>query len=70
MPRVANVPEIDVDHTVSPSPRNSLGVKGTGEAGTVGAPIAVLNAVLDALEPFDVERLPMPISPEDVYNSV
>ena len=70
MPRAESVPELEVGHLETPSPRNPLGVKGTGESGTVGAPTAVLNAVLDALEPFGVETLSMPMTPERIWKAV
>ena len=70
MPRAESIPELAVEHIVTPSPRNQLGVKGVGEAGTVGAPTAVLNAVLDAVEPFGVETLEMPVTSERVWTAI
>ena len=49
MPAASDVPSITLGHTVTPSPTNQLGVKGIGEAGTIGAAPAVINAVVDAL---------------------
>lgn len=70
LPRAGHLPDMKLDHTETPSPLNPLGAKGTGEAGTVGAPIAILNAVLDALRPFDVDHLDLPITPERVWRAI
>jgi carbon-monoxide dehydrogenase large subunit len=58
------------DETITPSPHNPLGVKGVGEAGTIAAPQAVVNAVCDALEPFGIDHIDMPITPEKVWQAV
>ncbi|HZD43834.1 MAG TPA: hypothetical protein VE134_07230, partial [Methanomicrobiales archaeon] len=63
-------PDIEWDSTVTPSPNNALGVKGVGEAGTIGSMPAVVNAVLNALEPFDVETLDMPLTNETVWSAI
>lgn len=70
MPRAETTPELITDHTVTPSPLNHLGVKGTGEAGTIGAPPALVNAVIDALSPFGVESLDMPLTDEAVWQAI
>ena len=70
MPRAEHVPDMVTDHTVTPSPRNALGVKGTGEAGTIAAPPAYVNAVVDALSPLGVESLDMPLTDEAVWRAV
>jgi carbon-monoxide dehydrogenase large subunit len=70
IPTAADVPRVETDHTVTPSPVNSLGVKGVGEAGTVAATPAVLNAVVDALRPLGVGFLNMPLSPEAVWGAI
>jgi carbon-monoxide dehydrogenase large subunit len=70
LPRAEDVPEIEWDSTVTPSPNNPLGVKGVGEAGTIGALPAIVNATLDALEPFGVESLDMPLTPESVWTAI
>jgi carbon-monoxide dehydrogenase large subunit len=57
-------------HTVTPSPVNVLGVKGAGEAGTIGATPAIANAVLDALEPLGVMHLDLPLTPERVWRAI
>jgi aerobic carbon-monoxide dehydrogenase large subunit len=67
MPRADTVPEIDFRYCEVPSPRNPLGVKGAGEAGTVGAAPAFVNAVLDALSPRGIEHIDMPLTPLAVW---
>jgi carbon-monoxide dehydrogenase large subunit len=59
-----------VDHTVTPSPVNPLGAKGVGEAGTIGSTPAVANAVIDALAPFGVKHLDLPLRPEKVWRAM
>jgi carbon-monoxide dehydrogenase large subunit len=54
----------------SPSPSNPLGVKGVGETGTIASPAAVMNAVVDALQPFGVEDIQMPAIPERVWRAI
>jgi carbon-monoxide dehydrogenase large subunit len=49
---------------------NSLGVKGVGEAGTIGATPAIVSAVLDALEPFGVKEIDMPLTPMRVFQAI
>jgi carbon-monoxide dehydrogenase large subunit len=70
LPRADLLPEIEVLSTVTPSPHHPLGVKGIGEAGTIGSTVAVYNAVLDALKPLGVERLNMPFTPERVWRAI
>jgi carbon-monoxide dehydrogenase large subunit len=70
LPRAADVPWIEWDSTVTPSPNNPLGVKGVGEAGTIAAMPAVVNAVLDALEPLGVETLDPPLTNERVWRAI
>ena len=70
LPRAFDVPELETDSTVTPSPHNPLGVKGVGEAGAIAAPPAVVNAVVDALEPFGVDDLDMPLTPERLWRAI
>ncbi|MFB6361983.1 MAG: xanthine dehydrogenase family protein molybdopterin-binding subunit, partial [Halobacteriales archaeon] len=70
LPSAGQLPEIEVESTETPSPRNELGVKGIGESGCIAAPPAVVNAVVDALEPFGVQNVQMPVSPETVWQAV
>ncbi|WP_114577411.1 xanthine dehydrogenase family protein molybdopterin-binding subunit [Saliphagus sp. LR7] len=69
VPKTYHIPEMETDSTVTESPHNPLGVKGVGEAGTIAAPQAVVNAVADALEPFGVEGIEMPLTAERVWEA-
>ena len=70
LPTAAEVPTFETDRTETPSPVNSLGVKGIGEAGTIAASPAVLNAVVDALRPFGVDYIDMPLTPMRVWQAI
>ena len=60
----AELPSFETDRTETPSPVNSLAVKGVGEAGTIAATPAVTNAVIDALRPLGVDYINMPLTPD------
>jgi carbon-monoxide dehydrogenase large subunit len=70
MPRADDLPLFDVDSHEVPTQVNPLGAKGVGEAGTVGALPALLNAVNDALAPLGVRHLDMPVTPERVWQAI
>ena len=70
MPRADDLPSFEVDRTVTPCPHNPLGVKGAGEAGTIGSTPAVVNAVMDALSPFGIKDIRMPLTPERVWRAI
>jgi aerobic carbon-monoxide dehydrogenase large subunit len=70
LPSAAELPSFRVARTEVPTDRNPLGAKGIGEAGTIGAPPTVVNAVLDALAPLGVVHLDMPVSPERIWRAV
>jgi len=70
LPTAAELPSFETDRTETPSPVNSLGVKGIGEAGTIAASPAVVNAVVDALRPLGVSYLNMPLNPERVWEAI
>ena len=70
LPTAAELPSFETDRTETPSPVNSLGVKGIGEAGTIAASAAVVNAVVDALKPTGVTFLNMPLGPESVWRAM
>ena len=70
LPTAAELPSFETDRTETPSPVNSLGVKGVGEAGTIAATPAVAAAVLDALEPVGVRDLDMPFTPLRVWQAI
>lgn len=67
MPRAADLPFYDVSHHSTPSPNNPLGIKGCGEAGAIGAPPAVINAITDAIGSNDIE---MPATPQTVWRAI
>ncbi len=70
LPRAKAFPVFTLESTVTPSPTNPLGVKGIGEAATIGSTPAVVNAVVDALRPFGVTHLDMPLRPERVWRAM
>jgi len=70
MPRAADFCDIAIESSPVPTKLNPLGAKGAGEAGTVGALPAVVNAVMDALAPLGVRELDMPASPERVWRAL
>jgi carbon-monoxide dehydrogenase large subunit len=70
IPRADNLPMFRVEETVTPSPFNPLGAKGIGEAATIGSTPALVNAVVDALRPFGVRHLDMPLRPERVWQAL
>lgn len=70
LPRAEDVPGFDVDSYEVPTRINPLGAKGVGEAGTVGALPALLNAVNDALAPLGVRHLDMPLTPDRVWRAI
>jgi carbon-monoxide dehydrogenase large subunit len=70
MPHADDMCAIEVDLHVVPTPTNPLGVKGAGEAGSVAAPPALLNAIIDALAPLGVMHLEMPATPETVWRAI
>jgi carbon-monoxide dehydrogenase large subunit len=70
VPRAAHVPWFELDRTETPSPVNPMGVKGVGEAGSIGATPAIVAAVVDALAPLGVRHLDMPIKPELVWRII
>jgi carbon-monoxide dehydrogenase large subunit len=70
VPSAAEFPSFTLDHTVTPSPTNPMGVKGIGEAGTIASTPAVMNAVVDALAPYGVRDIDMPASPWRVWKAI
>jgi aerobic carbon-monoxide dehydrogenase large subunit len=69
LPKAHRLPSFELERTVTPCPHNPLGVKGVGEAGTIASPAAVTNAVVDALAPYGVRHLDMPLTPEKVWRA-
>jgi aerobic carbon-monoxide dehydrogenase large subunit len=70
IPRADDMPELVVDRTVTPSPLNPLGVKGVGEGSACVAPPAIVNAVVDALSPFGVHHVDIPLTPEKIWRAL
>jgi carbon-monoxide dehydrogenase large subunit len=70
MPKADQLPSFQTDRTVTPSPVNPLGVKGAGETGTIASTPTVANAVIDALAPFGVAHIDMPLTPEKIWRAV
>ena len=70
VPRAPMMPWIESGHTQTLTPVNPLGVKGVGEAGTIGASPAVVNSVVDALSPLGVRHIDMPLTPEKIWKLV
>jgi aerobic carbon-monoxide dehydrogenase large subunit len=70
IPKASFMPWIETSHTETPSPVNPLGVKGVGEAGTIGCSPAVVNSVVDALSPLGVRHIDMPMTPEKIWKLV
>ena len=70
LPAAPDVPPFTTDRTETPSPTNPMGAKGAGEAGTIAATPAVVNAVVDALRPFGVTDVQMPCTPERVWRAI
>jgi aerobic carbon-monoxide dehydrogenase large subunit len=70
MPRADDVPSFNVATTVTPCTHNPLGVKGCGEAGAIGSPPAVINAVCDALREYGIVHMDMPATPEKIWRVI
>lgn len=70
VPMAAEMPDIEVGHVETPTTDSELGAKGVGEAGTAGAPAAVMNAINDALSPFNAQVTAMPFTPERILRAL
>ena len=70
VPKASQMPHIETDHTVTPSPVNPLGVKGRGEAGTIASAACVVNAVCDALAPLGIVHIDKPLTPARVWAAI
>jgi carbon-monoxide dehydrogenase large subunit len=70
LPRADDLPSFNVDTKVTPCTHNPLGAKGCGEAGAIGSPAALMNAVHDALAPLGVKHVDMPASPHRVWSAI
>jgi len=70
VPNATQIPRMETDRTETPCPHNFTGVKGVGETGTIAASQAVVNAVVDALAPFGIKHIDMPLTPERVWRAI
>ena len=70
VPRGTDVPPVIIDKIETVSPANALGAKGVGEAGCIGVPAAVVNAVVDALSPYGISHLDMPLTSEKIWRAL
>ncbi|HLY59555.1 MAG TPA: xanthine dehydrogenase family protein molybdopterin-binding subunit [Terriglobia bacterium] len=70
LPKAHQFPWFNTSNTETRTPVNPLGVKGVGEAGTIGSTPAVVNSVMDALRPFGVRHIDMPLKPEKIWNAM
>ncbi|MEK7874950.1 MAG: molybdopterin cofactor-binding domain-containing protein, partial [Pseudomonadota bacterium] len=70
VPMACEMPDIEIEHTCTPTATSGLGAKGTGEAGTAGAPAAVMNAINDALRPFGARVTAQPFTPERILHAL
>lgn len=70
LPIAGQLPGFVTETVETPSPLNPLGAKGVGEAGCIGAPPAIVNAVLDALAPLGIKTIDMPLKPEKVWTLI
>ncbi|HUG42934.1 MAG TPA: molybdopterin cofactor-binding domain-containing protein [Acidobacteriota bacterium] len=70
LPRAHMLGNFELDRTVTPCPHNPLGVKGVGEAGAIASPAAMVNAVMDALAPYGIAHIDMPLTPEKVWRAI
>jgi aerobic carbon-monoxide dehydrogenase large subunit len=70
LPKADDLPFYETDRTVTPSPVNPMGVKGAGETGTIASTAAVANAVLDALAPFGITHLDLPLTPARIWAAI
>jgi carbon-monoxide dehydrogenase large subunit len=70
LPRAEDLPRIEFAYNVVPCRTNPLGLKGAGEAGAIGAPPALVNAIVDALAPLGIEHIDMPVTPERLWDAI
>ncbi|GAC1504699.1 MAG: molybdopterin-dependent oxidoreductase [Candidatus Dormibacteraceae bacterium] len=70
IPGTGEIPVIEVDRTITPSTTNPLGAKGIGEAGTIAASPAVINAICDALSPLGIKHVDMPATPDRLWKQI
>ena len=70
MPIAGRIPELITETVETPSPMNPLGIKGVGELPTVAAPVAVANAIMNALSPLGIRHIDTPLTAEKVWRAI
>ncbi len=70
VPKASQMPHLELDHTVTPSPVNPLGIKGCGEAGTIASAACLVGAVCDALSPLGIVHIDKPLTPARVWAAI
>ena len=70
VPTAVESPSWETGHTVTPSPHHPIGAKGIGESPTVGAPPAIANAIVDALKPYGITHMDIPITPAKIFEEL
>ena len=70
LPRAGDIPHVAFDMNPVMCKTNPLGLKGCGEAGAIGAPPTIINALVDALQPYGVRHIDMPATPEKVWAAI
>jgi carbon-monoxide dehydrogenase large subunit len=70
LPTAMECPDWETDYTVTPSPHHPIGAKGVGESATVGSPPCIINAIVDALQPYGVRHIDMPATPGRVWEAI
>jgi carbon-monoxide dehydrogenase large subunit len=70
IPSASELPSYELDWMETPTPLNALGAKGIGESGTIGAAPTVQNAVIDALSPYGITHIDLPLSPQPVWQAL
>ena len=70
LPRATDIPSLTISHVQTPATGNLLGAKGVGEAGTIGAPAAIYNAAINALQPYGISSLPLPLTSNTIWSAI
>jgi carbon-monoxide dehydrogenase large subunit len=70
LPMAESMPPLRITHTVTPSPITPMGLKGVGEAGTIGSVPALANAILDALAPLGIRHLDLPLTAAKIWQAI
>jgi carbon-monoxide dehydrogenase large subunit len=70
MPRASDLPSFKLGSNITACTHNPLGVKGVGEVGSIGVPVAVVNAVVDALADLGIKHVDMPVTPERIWRHI